>query len=366
MYIPGPQFGEIHSSRERPVNLLAIHFQNKTERKPVWNVTNAFRATELTLWTDWRTIPPFLVIDSMNTLSVFMNKARLMLVCFRSTLKEAADHSHTATQHSLGSLCLMPPPTWGYHPDLLKIWHTPVFTLLAFILSLLQVNCKWLFKVKNKTKHPSWPIPGYVYNTGQQKGMKGDLTGPLAMHVCAPFWPSPWRQWLYCLKRAGARDSPTGLYPKWPCRSLRFSRFWHTEFGIDLGPVTAMFMHWTHDHFCTCGLMITDTTAHPTGTTLPLSPVSRSKVPIHTDLHLSESPSQAKRKARCNMKHEYESASHDSDITVGNKARRQICSLSRYPRISNVHLLKLHLHSFWGIFFLEHAVHFSAWYQNED
>lgn len=105
----------------------------------------------------------------MNTLSVFMNKVRLMPVCFRSTLKEAADHSHMATQHSLGSLCLMSPPTWGYHPDLPKIWHTPIFTLLAFTLSLLQVNCKWLFKVKNKTKHPSWPIPGYVYNTGQQK-----------------------------------------------------------------------------------------------------------------------------------------------------------------------------------------------------
>lgn len=138
-------------------------------------------------------------------------------------------------------------------------------------------------------------------------------------------------------------------HPKWPCRSLRCSCFWHTEFGIDLGPVTAMFMHWTRDHFCTCGLMITDTTARSTGTTLPLSPVSSSKVPIHTDPHLSESPSQAKRKACCNTKHEYESASHDSDITMGNKARRQICSLSRYPRISNVHLLKLHLHSFWGI-----------------
>lgn len=112
--------------------------------------------------------------------------------------------------------------------------------------------------------------------------------------------------------------------------------------------------------------MITDTTAHSTGTTLPLSPVSRSKVPIHTNPRLSESPSQAKRKVCCNMKHEYESASHDSDITMGNKARRQICSLSRYPRISNVHLLKLHLHSFWSIFFLEHAVHFSARYQNED
>lgn len=54
----------------------------------------------------------------MNTLPVFMNKARLMLACFRSTLKEAADHSHTVTQHSLGSLGLMSPPTWGYHPDL--------------------------------------------------------------------------------------------------------------------------------------------------------------------------------------------------------------------------------------------------------
>lgn len=73
------------------------------------------------------------------------------------------------------------------------------------------MNCKWLFKVKNKTKHPSWPIPGYVYNTGQQKGMKGDLIGPFAMHVCAPFWPSSWRQWPYCLKHAGTRDSPTGL-----------------------------------------------------------------------------------------------------------------------------------------------------------
>lgn len=41
--------------------------------------------------------------------------------------------------------------------------------------------------------------------------MKGHLTRPFAMHVCAPFWPSPWRQWPYCLKRAGARDSPTGL-----------------------------------------------------------------------------------------------------------------------------------------------------------
>lgn len=41
--------------------------------------------------------------------------------------------------------------------------------------------------------------------------MKGDLIGPFAMHVCAPFWPSPWRQWPYCLKHAGARDSPTGL-----------------------------------------------------------------------------------------------------------------------------------------------------------
>lgn len=92
----GPQFGEIHSSRERPVNLLAIHFQNKTERKPVWNVTKAFRATELTSWTDWRTISAFLVRDWKNTLPVFMNKARLMLVCFRSTLKEAADHGHTA------------------------------------------------------------------------------------------------------------------------------------------------------------------------------------------------------------------------------------------------------------------------------
>lgn len=31
------------------------------------------------------------------------------------------------------------------------------------------------------------------------------------MNVCAPFWPSPWRQWPYCLEHAGARDSPTGL-----------------------------------------------------------------------------------------------------------------------------------------------------------
>lgn len=30
-------------------------------------------------------------------------------------------------------------------------------------------------------------------------------------------------------------------YPKWPCRSLRFSRFWHTEFRIDLGPVNCHF-----------------------------------------------------------------------------------------------------------------------------
>lgn len=128
----------------------------------------------------------------------------------------------------------------------------------------------------------------------------------------------------------------------------------------------SFFMHWTRDHFCTCGFMITDTTAHSTEIILPFSPVSRSKVPIHTNPRLSGSPSQAKRKACCNMKHEYESVSHDSDITMGNKARRQICSLSRYPRISHVHLLKLHLHSFWSIFFLEHAVHFSAQYQNED
>lgn len=156
-------------------------------------------------------------------------------------------------------------------------------------------------------------------------------------------------------------------YLKWPCRSLRFSRFWHTEFRIDLGPVTVIFMHWTRDHFCACGFMITDTTAHSTGTTLPLSPVSRSKVPIHTNPHLSESPSRAKRKACCNMKHEYENVSRDSDITMGNKARRQICSLSRYPRISNVHLLKLHLHSFWSYLFLRtRCAYFPARYQNED
>lgn len=58
----------------------------------------------------------------MSILPVFINKARLMLVCFSSTLKEAVGHSHTATQHSLGYLGLMPPPTWGYHPDL------PIYT----------------------------------------------------------------------------------------------------------------------------------------------------------------------------------------------------------------------------------------------
>lgn len=62
------------------------------------------------------------------------------------------------------------------------------------------------------------------------------------------------------------------------------------------------------------------------------------------------------------MKLGYESASHDSDIiTMGNKARRQICNLSHCPIIS-----KLRLHSFQSIFFLiTHCVLF-AQYQNED
>lgn len=138
-----------------------------------------------------------------------------------------------------------------------KIWHIPVFTLLAFILSLLQVNCKWLLKVKNKTKHPSWPIPGYAYNTGQQKGMKGDLTRPLLWMYVLPSDPVPEDSGHTVLSMLVQEIPLQDSYPKWPCRSLRFSRFWHTEFRIDLGPVTVIFHAldtwsllylWLYDH----------------------------------------------------------------------------------------------------------------------
>lgn len=49
---------------------------------------------------------------------VFMNKDRLPLVCSRNTVNEVASDRHTATQHSLGCLCLKTPLLQGYHSDL--------------------------------------------------------------------------------------------------------------------------------------------------------------------------------------------------------------------------------------------------------
>lgn len=189
---------------------------------------------------------------------------------------------------------------------------------------------------------------GYVYDKGQQKGMKCKLTGPFAMHVCDPIWPTLDDSGHIVLRVLVQEIPPQDS-------SLRFSHFQHTEFRIDLGPVTNIFMHWTCDHIGAWGFMITDITAHSTAfaqeATPSLSPVPRSMAPIHTKLHLSESPSQAWKDANWNMKHEYESASLDSDIIMGNKARRQICNLSHYPILSNVILSKPHLHSFWSIFY---------------
>lgn len=49
---------------------------------------------------------------------VFMNKDRLPLVCSRNTVNEVVGDRHTATQNSLGCLCLTPPLLQGYHLDL--------------------------------------------------------------------------------------------------------------------------------------------------------------------------------------------------------------------------------------------------------
>lgn len=139
---------------------------------------------------------------------------------------------------------------------------------------------------------------------GQQKGMKGDLTGSFAVHICAPFWPSPWRQWPYCLKHAGARDSLTGLLSQMTVQVSEVQRLW-THRAQDWPGTCHCHFH-ALDTWSILHVWVYDHRYHSTGTTLPLSPVPRSKVPIHTNPHLSKSPSQAKRKACCNMKHEYE------------------------------------------------------------
>lgn len=65
-----------------------------------------------------------------------------------------------------------------------------------------------------------------------------------------------------------------------------------------------------------------------TTVSLSLSLVPRNMAPTHINTHLSEPPSQANRNAHWNMKHGYKRASHDSAITMGIEARRQICNLS--------------------------------------
>lgn len=63
---PGPQFGKTHN-REGS-NPLAIHFQNKTEPKPVQSVTKAFRATKHHRTNCLENWSPFLVMAWMSTL----------------------------------------------------------------------------------------------------------------------------------------------------------------------------------------------------------------------------------------------------------------------------------------------------------
>lgn len=82
----------------------------------------------------------------------------------------------------------------------------------GLILSLLQVYCKWMFKVENETKHPLWStlVPYVCLQKRSIKRYEGwaDWTlcyGCICSHLTHPLM----RERPYCLKCVDARDPPS-------------------------------------------------------------------------------------------------------------------------------------------------------------
>lgn len=369
MYIPGPQFGGKHKQYGEGSNPLAIHFQNKAEPEPAWNVTRAFRATKPTLWIGWRTVFPFLVMELMSTLCSWTRIGYRWSVLetpwMRSWVTATLPHRILLVVFAWRLLCFraitwISPFTWSVKNLAQPHPLPPIFTLLASVFHCFWWTINGCLRWKIKPSILCSLFSGMSSTKVHNKAWSVSWPGPLLRMYVLPSDSPTDDSGHTVLSVLVQETSPTGHG-----NSLKFSHFQHTEFRTDLGPGC------TCDHFGTYGLMITDVTAHSTAWAQELHPLSLLSPGAwlpSTQTHIWVSfLHRLKRNAHWNMKLGYESASHDSDIiTMGNKARRQICNLSHCPIISKVILWKLRLHSFRSIFFLiTHCVLF-AQYQNED